>query len=446
MADQPRRKKRPTSTTGRLFRLAGMTTSVATRVAGHQVKGLFQSDAAKAADREKLMQHIGKEVAATLGEMKGAVMKVGQIASQMQDILPREISEQLKVLQNASAPMPFHVIRRQLEKELGDTIDSLFSRFEETPFAAASIGQVHHATTHEGEEVVVKVQYPAVKESIDSDMKHLRRILRLGSLLKVDEAALDGVFQEIRNQLHEELDYCQEAANLDEFRQRHADQPWLVIPRVYRELSGERVLTLSREDGIALDDVNNRNGFDQDTRNLLGERLFDAIGQQIFEFRAVHCDPHPGNFAFRPDGTIVMYDFGAVKRLPSQDAQLLRDIVTSAIKEEWETLDQQLQRLGARKHDSDVSGDFYATWIELLLRAFSREPFDFARSQLHTDILKQVKRTSLEQMMKFQPSPRSLLVERVVSGHYWTLMHLGVVAAFRPNLERALQSDTRPEH
>ena len=238
----------------------------------------------------------------------------------------------------------------------------------------------------------------------------------------------------------------EEAANLDEFRQRHADQPWLVIPRVYRELSGERVLTLSREDGIALDDVNNRNGFDQDTRNLLGERLFDAIGQQIFEFRAVHCDPHPGNFAFRPDGTIVMYDFGAVKRLPSQDAQLLRDIVTSAIKEEWETLDQQLQRLGARKHDSDVSGDFYATWIELLLRAFSRDPFDFARSQLHTDILKQVKRTSLEQMMKFQPSPRSLLIERVVSGHYWTLMHLGVVAAFRPNLERALQSDPRPEH
>ena len=158
-------------------------------------------------------------------------MKVGQIASQMQDILPREISDQLKVLQNASAPMPFHVIRRQLEKELGDTDRQLFP-LRRNPFAAASIGQVHHATTHEGEEVVVKVQYPAVKESIDSDMKHLRRILRLGSLLKVDEAALDAVFQEIRNQLHEELDYRQEAANLDSFRPP-PDQPWLVIPQVF---------------------------------------------------------------------------------------------------------------------------------------------------------------------------------------------------------------------
>ncbi|MZR61334.1 AarF/ABC1/UbiB kinase family protein [Alcanivorax sp. DP30] len=442
MADS-RRRKRPTTTTGRLFRLTGMTTSIATRVAGHQVKGLFQSDSAKAADREKLMQHIGKEVAATLGEMKGAVMKVGQIASQMQDILPREISEQLKVLQNASAPMPFHVIRRQLERELGNTIGELFASFEETPFAAASIGQVHRATTHEGDDVVVKIQYPAVKESIDSDMKHLRRILRLGSLLKVDEAALDGVFREIRNQLEEELDYHQEASNLNQFREFHQHQPWLIIPTVYDTLSSEKVLTLSLETGTPLEQANDQNGFDQTTRNLLGERLFDAIGEQIFRFRTVHCDPHPGNFAFRPDGSIVMYDFGAVKRLPGADADLIRDIVEAALQQDWGQLDALLQTLGARKQEGQVSDQFYATWIEMLLRAFSSEPFDFASSHLHTDIMKQVRKTPLEQMMKFQPSPRTLLIERVVSGHYWTLMNLGVNAAFRPNLEKALNGSNR---
>lgn len=442
MADS-RRRKRPTSTTGRLLRLTGMTTSIATRVAGHQVKGLFQSDSAKASDREKLMQHIGKEVAATLGEMKGAVMKVGQIASQMQDILPREISDQLKVLQNASAPMPFHVIRRQLERELDNTIDELFASFEETPFAAASIGQVHRATTHEGDEVVVKIQYPAVKESIDSDMKHLRRILRLGSLLKVDEVALDGVFREIRNQLEEELNYHQEACNLNQFREFHQDQPWLIIPTVYETLSSEKVLTLSLEPGTPLEQTNDQNGFDQATRNLLGERLFDAIGEQIFRFRTVHCDPHPGNFAFRPDGSIVMYDFGAVKRLPGEDANLLRDIVQAALQERWDQLDSLLQTLGARKQDGEVSDQFYAVWIEMLLRAFSSEPYDFASSHLHTDIMKQVRKTPLEQMMKFQPSPRTLLIERVVSGHYWTLMNLGVNAAFRPNLERALDESNR---
>ncbi|MCG8394813.1 MAG: AarF/ABC1/UbiB kinase family protein [Pseudomonadales bacterium] len=433
------RRKRPSTATGRLFRLTGMTTSIATRVAGHQVKGLFQSETAKASDREKLLKHIGREVAATLGEMKGAVMKVGQIASQMQDILPREISDQLKVLQNASAPMPFHVIRRQLERELKDELGNLFASFEDTPFAAASIGQVHRATTHQGDQVVVKVQYPAVKESIDSDMKHLRRILRLGSLLRVDEAALDAVFREIRNQLHEELDYCQEANNLTLFRDFHHEQPWLIIPRVFEDLSSEKVLTLSQESGTPLDHVDDQHGFDQATRNLLGERLFDALGQQIFQFRAVHCDPHPGNFAFRPDGSIVMYDFGAVKRLPPQDAELLRNIVRAALDQQWHTLDTLLQQLGVRKKDTEVSSQFYATWIELLLRAFDNKPYDFGRSRLHTDIMQQVKRTSLDQMLKFQPSSRSLLIERVVSGHYWTMMKLGVNTAFRPNLERALE-------
>ena len=110
------------ATGGRFWKLTGMTTSIATRVAGQQVRGWFQSAEDRQSSREELMRHIGREVAATLGQMKGAVMKVGQIASQMQDVLPREISEQLAVLQNASAPMPFHVIRRQLERELGGPV------------------------------------------------------------------------------------------------------------------------------------------------------------------------------------------------------------------------------------------------------------------------------------------------------------------------------------
>src|SRR5690606_5784337 len=186
---------------------------------------------------------------ATLGEMKGAVMKVGQIASQMKDILPPQVAEALSVLQKASAPMPFSVIRRQLRNELGDEPDKLFQHFEEEPFAAASIGQVHRATTHDGREVVVKVQYPAVRESIDSDMRHLRRILRLGGLLKVSTEVLDELFHEIKEQLQEELDYRQEAEHLHEFRQFHAHQPWIVIPEVISELTTDKVLTLSYEPG-----------------------------------------------------------------------------------------------------------------------------------------------------------------------------------------------------
>lgn len=432
-------KKSTTSATGRLFRLTGMTTRVATRVAGHQMKSWFRSDDNRQADREALMEHIGKEVAATLGELKGAVMKVGQIASQMQDILPPQISEQLKTLQNDSTPMPYPVIRQQVEKQLGAPIDTLFNSFDEAPFAAASIGQVHRATTLDGDPVVVKVQYPAVRQSIDSDIKQLRRILRLGSLLKVDDRALEAVFKEIRGQLHEELDYRREAENLLQFRDFHRRHPWVVIPEPFKELSSECVLTLSVEDGTPLDQVNAENGFDHATRNQLGERLFNALSDQLFSLRAVHGDPHPGNFAFRPDGSIVFYDFGAIKRLSRDDTRLISEILQAAMSSNWSQLDARLMELGARKKDTEVSDDFYATWVNLLLQAFSKTPFDFANSEMHLQLMAQVRKTPFEQMLKFQPSSRTLLVERVVSGHYWTMKKLGVVAAFRPLLDDALQ-------
>ncbi|MBF5055608.1 hypothetical protein Y5W_00902 [Alcanivorax sp. 521-1] len=427
------------ATGGRFWKLTGMTTSIATRVAGQQVRGWFQSAEDRQSSREELMRHIGREVAATLGQMKGAVMKVGQIASQMQDVLPREISEQLAVLQNASAPMPFHVIRRQLERELGGPVAEHFQDFQETPFAAASIGQVHRATTLDGEEVVVKVQYPAVKASIDSDMKHLKRILKLGSLLRVDERALDAVFAEIRQQLDEELDYHQEAANLNLFRDFHRDDPDVVIPRVFPSLSGATVLTLSLEEGTPLEQVDDAHGFDQALRNRLGERLFDLLARQIFQLHAVHCDPHPGNFAFRRDGGIVFYDFGAVKRLPEEDVTLMAALTGAALERDWDRLDRALVEIGARREDATVPDGFYEAWVPVLLQGIADTPFDFRTARLHQDVMKQARATAWEDMLKFQPSSRTLLVQRVVGGHYWTMKNLGVASALRPRLERILR-------
>ena len=444
MAGNDKKKRgsfRTTTQTGRLLRLTGMTTSIATRVASHSVKRVFQSDEARSRDREKLLKHIGKEIATTLGEMKGAVMKVGQIASQMKDLLPAEVSDALTVLQKSSPPMPFSVIRRQIRRELGDEPEALFEHFDEEPFAAASIGQVHRGRTHDGQEVVVKVQYPAVKESIDSDMRHLRRILKLGGLLKVEEKTLDAIFAEIRNQLEEELDYRQEAENLKRFHAFHDDDPWLIVPRVIDELSTEKVLTLSYEPGDDIDTVQASEHYDQPLRNQLGERLFDAIARQIFELREVHCDPHPGNFAYRRDGTIVMYDFGAIKRIPEEDLQAFSHLTQSAMRGDYQALEQALLTLGIRKPNGPaVESDFYAGWANLLLPCFGEEPFDFAASRLHVRLAKKARTTPWHYLESFQPSARTLLVDRVLGGHYWTLVNLGVVAAFRPNLEKALGS------
>ena len=436
------KEKKPfaaTSHAGRLLKLTGMTTSIATRVAGHQVKKLFQDDAAQQRDREKLMRDVGRQVAETLGQMKGAVMKVGQIASQMQDLLPAEISDALKVLQKASAPMPFSIIKRQLRQQLGDDPANLFASIEEKPFAAASIGQVHRATLEDGTEVVVKVQYPAVKASIDSDMRQLRRILRLGALFKVNEATLDAIFSEIRDQLEEELDYQQEAANLKRFRAFHADEPWIIIPAVIDSLSSEQVLTLRYEPGDDLDTVENSPAYSQALRNLLGERLFRALGREMFVLREVHCDPHPGNFAFRPDGTIIMYDFGAVKRIPEGDARALKALTLAAYAGDYDELDRILVDLDVRKADGpQVGQDFYQPWVELLMPPFGEEPFDFAGSRLHLDLVKHTRTVPWKYLESFQPSPRTLLVNRVLGGHYWTMRRLGVHLAFRDTVEETL--------
>jgi predicted unusual protein kinase regulating ubiquinone biosynthesis (AarF/ABC1/UbiB family) len=199
------------------------------------------------------------------------------------------------------------------------------------------------------------------------------------------------------------------------------------------------VLTLSYEPGDDLDKVASSDRYDQALRNLLGKRLFDAIGEQIFRLHAVHCDPHPGNFAFRPDGSLVIYDFGAIKRLPVDDLHSIRRLLEAAVAGDYTSLDEELIQLEARKADGPaVSDDFYADWINLLLPPFGAEPFDFGHSTLHIKLMKQTRQTPWSYLQSFQPSPKTLLLNRVLGGHYWTLMKLGVTAAFRDNLNQAM--------
>ncbi len=431
--------KRFTATTParRFMKLAGMSTSIATRVATSSAKSLFLSEEQREKERQKMLAKIGAEVAETLGEMKGAVMKVGQIASQVKDLLPEEFAKALEKLQKESPPMPFRVIRKQIIDELGAPPYELFREMDEQPFAAASIGQVHRAVLPDGREVVVKVQYPGVEESIESDLRHLRRIFRLAGLLKLDEQVIDEVFNEIKARLRDELDYQKEAENLRAFRAFHAEDHGIVIPEVVEEFTSRRVLTLTRESGDTLDTVASSPQYDQALRNELGRRVFDIFGKQIFVHHAVHCDPHPGNFAFRPDGSIIIYDFGAVKRLTPGDIAIYRRIMQAAYNTDFDGIEAALIDLGVRRPDGPRPEDsFYRRWMELFLPAFSDQPFDFGNSRLHIEVFKQARATPLRYLDSFQPAARTMLVNRVITGHYWTLMKLGTVASTRDLVEK----------
>lgn len=158
------------------------------KTVSNSIRNLTADEEQKLAAKTKLFQDIGLQIADTLGEMKGAVMKVGQIASQYKDIFPPEVAKAISKLQRQAPAMPFAAIQQQVERELGKPLNVAFKSFEQEPFAAASIGQVHKAVLPSGEQVVVKVQYPGVDEACESDLKQVRLALRLMGVLKIDKS------------------------------------------------------------------------------------------------------------------------------------------------------------------------------------------------------------------------------------------------------------------
>lgn len=442
MSDDNKNDKRFGATTPgkRFMKLAGMSASIAGNFAKNRIKGALGtlSEEDRLREREELFSQVGEQIANTLGEMKGAVMKVGQIASQFKDVFPKEIADALAKLQKESPPMPFGVIERQIRNELGKDPGEIFAFIDHKPFAAASIGQVHRARTHAGEEVVIKVQYPGVDQCVESDLKHLRFALKMAGVLKVDKAMLDAVFDEIRRSLVDELDYEKEADNVREFAAFHADDPKVVVPRVFEEYTSTRVLTLAFEPG---DDIRQVQAprYSQEVINELGHRLVQAIGSQIYSLNAVHCDPHPGNFAFRTDGTLVIYDYGCIKKIKPEIVAALRKSTRAAIAQDYEALEEALISLGVRntQHTARMPADFYAPWVTIVHTAFSETPYDFGAATLHEDVMRLARR-SLKYWEAFRPSPDTMLVDRAIGGHYWTLKQLGVNTAFRDALHRVI--------
>ncbi|MCE6006968.1 ABC1 kinase family protein [Acinetobacter soli] len=411
------------SSPGRRFmKLAGMTASIATKTVSNSIRHLTADEEQKLAAKTKLFQDIGIQIAETLGEMKGAVMKVGQIASQYKDIFPPEVAQSIAKLQRQAPAVPFATIRTQVEKELGKPLDVAFQSFEPTPFAAASIGQVHRARLHDGQEVVVKVQYPGVDEACESDLKQVRLALRLMGVIKIDKKLQDKLFAEIQESLSDELNYEIEAQNLEVFKTFHQSlDAKVVIPSVFKAYSTRRVLTLSLEPGESLETAST---WPLEVRNTLARRLIRTLGQEMFYLKRFHCDSHPGNFAFRPDGTVVIYDFGGVKTLSVEIVEHFKQLIYAARKHNIPVIEDHLEALQALAIKSSFPEELYIQWIDVLLRPLT-QPYNFAENSAYHDSVTLVKK-SLKYWDVFRPSPDTLMVNRTISGHYWNLIHLKV--------------------
>lgn len=288
---------------GRLRRYAQVTSTMgglAARVAGERYLG-FDIDRGKhAADLRK-----------ALGGLKGPIMKVAQILSTIPDALPPEYADELASLQADAPAMGWLFTRRRMASELGADWQEKFTNFSRDAVSAASLGQVHQATSLDGNKLAVKLQYPDMQSAIEADLRQLKLLFQLYE--RYDSAiSTRDIYDELSDRLKEELDYRREAANLKLYSYMLRDEPVVTLPEYVPELSTDRLLTMSWLDGTRVMPFLDTNP-SQETRNEIAKNMFRVWYVPFYYYGVIHGDPHLGNYSLRDDNTINLMDFGSIR-------------------------------------------------------------------------------------------------------------------------------------
>lgn len=308
MAEQ---EKLTTSAVGRFLKLGALAGRVGFSLVGEKALGLFLGEDSREMRMARSWAKNAEKIAETLGRLKGGAMKIGQMLSVQEALLPKELTFVLKSLQRDAPTVAADIMFQTLDGDIPHW-RSLVREIDKKPLAAASIGQVHRAVLNDGREVAVKIQYPKIDQAIFSDLRNLRRLFEL--ILETMMASnLDHLFAEIEARLSEEVDYRREAKRIGEFRAFYAGRDEVKIPALVPELSSQRVLTTELVLGMRIDEARMHN---QSRKDEWGKLLFRALVEQLLVFRKLQSDPNPANYAFREDGGIILYDFGSIKELP----------------------------------------------------------------------------------------------------------------------------------
>jgi len=289
-----------------------------------------------------------------LEELGPTFIKLGQILSTRDDLLPPDYIAELALLRDRVPPIPAEQIIAEIERSFGRPLGELFATFDPNPLASASIGQVHAATLPTGTSVIVKVRKPGIAEMIEEDLALLREIAEFASRHSplARDYDLVGLLDEFAWTIRSELDYRREGRNADRFRTLLVDRPDIVIPRVFWHRTTETVLTLRRIDGIPIDRIEelDRARIDRHALALQAARfVLDCVLVHGF----FHADPHPGNFAVLPDGRLVVYDFGMVGRVDPFVRAELADALLAFIRNDFDAFIDSLGRLGIVRHEAD---------------------------------------------------------------------------------------------
>jgi predicted unusual protein kinase regulating ubiquinone biosynthesis (AarF/ABC1/UbiB family) len=312
----PEADKLPTGRLARTARVGGLVTGQGLRWAGMRTANRVRTPERAAAAQSERTAALVQELVDQLGQMRGAAMKVGQMISMVEfDGLPDaerdELQRRLAALRDDVPPVPFADLEKLMRHEFGGPLERVFSDFDKRAFAAASIGQVHRATTVAGEDVAVKIQYPGVAEAVETDLRNAMMLLPLVKRLApgLDARALA---LEMRERIGEELDYELEAQNQRRIERLMRGHPFVHVPRVHTDISTRRVLVSEYVEGERFEAVRRA---EEPQRDRYGEIVFRFFFGLVYRDRIVLGDPHPGNYLLRPDGRVCFLDFGLLRNV-----------------------------------------------------------------------------------------------------------------------------------
>lgn len=438
----------PRSRGSRLWRLGRMAGGVASDVL---VQGARQwsSTGQRPETRDLfLTPDNARRMAQQLSEMRGAAMKMGQLLSmEAGEVLPREFVEVLDRLREDAHYMPYRQLIDCLNQAWGPEWRDHFEYFPFTPMAAASIGQVHKAKLKDGPEVAIKVQYPGVRESIDSDVDNVVRLVRWFQVFPED-MDLTPMIEEAKRQLHAEADYRQEADWLRTYRDRIRDVPGFRLPEVIEGLTTERVLTMTYVDGHPIEDVETAPA---ELRDRVATAMVDLGLRELLEWGLVQTDPNFANYRYDPaTGAIGLLDFGATRSYGPE----LRDRLVTLFRA---IRDQDEERMvdtavDAGYFDPDEARRYRSEFKRLGRMAAEpmreRAPYDFGRARLSSRMRDQLLSMDFDRRFLKLPIPELMFVQRKLTGLYLLCGRLGarinVVELLDPYLER--DTARAPQH